>query len=249
MGFGHASQDAVVPVSSGSRACPRVDGASIQRAGGVRDDQIRVDDQANAEARAARARTVRAVEAECTWFDFSKANATVRAGELFGINVLITGIRVHGEHAAFTETEGYFGRVDDATALGLVVKHEAINNDFNGVPLLLVEVNFFVEPSDGSIHSDANETVLAGVLEDFFVLALLVDHARSKEHEARALLLKDGESDLLDRLSLHGATAIVAMGVTYPGVEKPEVVVNLGNRADGGARVVGNAFLINRNRR
>ena len=55
--------------------------------------------------------------------------------------------------------------------------------------------------------------------------------------------------DLLGRLLLDRATALRAVRPPDPGVQQPQIVVDLGDRADGGTRVVAGALLVDRDRR
>src|SRR5690606_1613787 len=55
--------------------------------------------------------------------------------------------------------------------------------------------------------------------------------------------------DLLGALALDRLAALMAVLHAHAGVEHPQVVVDLGDRADGGARVVGCALLLDRDRR
>ena len=56
---------------------------------------------------------------------------------------------------------------------------------------------------------------------------------------------QDGIDDLLYRLAGHRVAALGAMGLAHPGEQEPQVVVDLGDGADGGAGVVGDALLVN----
>ena len=82
------------------------------------------------------------------------------------------------------------------------------------------------------------------------MLAFLPRDDRRQDHQAGALVhLQDAVDDLLDGLLSDRAAAIRAVRPPGPGVEQPQVVVDLSNRAHGGSRVVRHALLVDGNRR
>ena len=87
--------------------------------------------------------------------------------------------------------------------------------------MLLVEVDLLIEPANVTVDPNTNETVLACVLEQIFMFALLVHTERGEEHEASTLLVENGFSHLLHGLALHGTAAVVAVRVAYPRVKQP----------------------------
>ena len=77
------------------------------------------------------------------------------------------------------------------------------------------------------------------------MLALAPLHHRSRHHQAGAL--REGQDlvgDLLDGLLADLPAAAGAVGVPDPGIHQPEVVVDLGDRADRGAGVLAGPLLI-----
>ena len=218
--------------------------ALVQAQTRVGHDEFRIDDEADAEPGAGGAGAVRAVERECARLDLGETDAAPRAGELLGVDALLVGVRVEREHLAFAVAEGGLDGVDDAAALRFAVEHEPVDDDFDGVPALLVEFDGLVERPRLAVDADADEAGGAGVVEDVLVLALLVDDARSEEHQAGAALGEDGLRDLLRRLPLHGPAAAMAVRAPDAGEQEPQVVVDFSDGADGGARIVGDALLI-----
>ena len=99
---------------------------------------------------------------------------------------------------------------------------------------------------DGAVDPDADEASLAGAFEHLFVLALAAANHGRHDHEASVLgQVKDRVHHLLHRLPGHGAPAFRAVGMAHAGEEEAQVVVDLGNGAYCGARVVGDALLVN----
>ena len=158
--------------------------------------------------------------------------------------MLLVGVGVQRDHAAFAVPQRDLDGIDDAAALRLVVEDEAVDHDLDGVPALPVERDGLVEAAHLSVDADADEASAPGVVEDVLMLALLVDYARGEEHESRALLREHRRRDLLHRLALHGSAAVVAVGVPDAGEQQAQVVVDLGYGADGRSRVVGDALLV-----
>ena len=88
------------------------------------------------------------------------------------------------------------------------------------------------------------------VLEQLAVLALAAPHDRREDHELRALRQRHHlVDDLLRRLRLDRSPAVVAVRMPDPGPEQPQVVVDLGDRADRRARVAAGRLLVDRDRR
>ena len=78
--------------------------------------------------------------------------------------------------------------------------------------------------------------------------ALFAAHHRGQQLVARALRqLQDLINHLVDRLRPNRAVALRAVGLTGPAKQQPQVVLNLGDRANRGTRVVAGGFLIDRN--
>ncbi len=155
------------------------------------------------------------------------------------------------DHEARAELEGGLDGVGEAAggggaalAAGLF-GHQAVDHDLDGVALVLVEVDGLVEVVDLAVDAHADESGAAGVLEDAVVLALAVLNHGREQHEAVARRqLEDGVDDLLHRLALDEAAADGAVGPAGAGEEQAQVVVDLGDGADGGARVAAGALLV-----
>ena len=89
------------------------------------------------------------------------------------------------------------------------------------------------------------EALLADVLEDVLVPALLAAHDRRLDHEAGVgLQPQDLVDDLLLALPLDGPAADPAVRMADAGVEQAQVVVDLGHGAHGGARVARGGLLV-----
>ena len=199
-----------------------------------------------AQAGAGGAGTVGAVEAEGAGFDFQQAGTALDAGELLREEEFVTALDGDLGYAAAL-AQGCFHRVGYAAGLHVVADDEAVHHQFDVVPFLLVEVEVahLVQQVLGAVDADAGPASLAGVLEHFLVLALATaDFGGQYLDTAVRGEMEDGVDDLLDGLTLDGLTALGAVGASSAGVEEAQIVVYLGDGADGGAGVVGCPFLV-----
>ena len=156
------------------------------------------------------------------------------------------------EHAAGQAERG-LDRVGEP-ALGRRVVgplgHEAVDDDVDGVLDLLLELGRVGEGDDLAVDAGAGEALGLQLGEEVDVLALAGAHDRGEHLEAGALgQLEEPVDDLLralpgDRLAAH--RAVRAAGARE---EQAQVVVDLGDGADGGARVAVGGLLVDRDRR
>ncbi len=127
---------------------------------------------------------------------------------------------------------------------------QAVDDDRDVVLVLLVEVELLLELADLAVHLDAREAFRAQLLEQLAVLALAPAHHRREHHEARALLERHHViDDLLGRLPGDRPPADVAVRLAHPRPQQAQVVVDLGHRADGRARVARGRLLVDRDGR
>ena len=150
------------------------------------------------------------------------------------------------------------GRVDRATkivtrpVLGRLraADHVAVHHDLDRVALVLVERRRVREVVLLAVHAHADEALLAGALEDAVALGLAVLDQRAQHEQPRALgHREDLVDDLADSLALDLAAALRAVRMPDPGEQQPQVVVDLGDRADRGPRVLRGALLVDGDRR
>ena len=100
-----------------------------------------------------------------------------------------------------------------------------------------------------AVDPDADEALAAGAVEDPVALGLAVLDERAEDEQPRALgQREDLVDDLLDRLALD-RVAVGAVRDADPGEQQPQVVVDLGDRADRRARVARRALLVDRDGR
>ena len=87
--------------------------------------------------------------------------------------------------------------------------------------------------------------------EEVFVLPLLPadDRCQHQERRTGGYFVQDPRHDLLAGLSRHGTAAVGAMPLPHPGIKHPQIVVDLGDRADRRPRIAPAGLLLDRDRR
>ena len=121
----------------------------------------------------------------------------------------------------------------------LVRGDELINDYFHIVVLVSVQLHAGQGFAHLAVHTDVEVAFLAHLLEEFLVMSLAITHQGSQDINALALVVAQ---DKLDNLLLgvlhHLLAGQVGIGVSRPGIEQAEEVINLGRGAHGGARVL-----------
>jgi len=113
------------------------------------------------------------------------------------------------------------------------------------VHLVSVQVDLFVDVVQFAVYPHADEAGLADVIEHPLMVALAVLDQRRQNHDAAPLRQgKHAIHNLLRRLLGNHTPTVGAMWHANARVQQPEIVINLGDSADCGARVVTGAFLI-----
>ena len=240
----------------------------------VGNDQLGVDHALEAKAVALRAAAVRRVEREDPRLEFGHRGAAVEAGEalaeqqhlapLAGARTpedLRPGLALGGsapvvgpvEQLHLDQPVGQLRRRLDRLGQALaeaLLHHQAVDHDRDVVLELLVEHDLLVKPAQLAVDDRPGVALLAHLLEHPPVLALALAHDRRQDHEAGPLV--EGHhavDDLLDRLPLDRLAAVEAVRLPDPRPQQPQVVVDLGDRADRRARVARGGLLVDRDRR
>ena len=150
------------------------------------------------------------------------------------------------------------GRVDRAP--GLVSRpvlgrlrppdDEPVDDDLDRVPLVPVERRRLAQVVLLAVHPHPDEPLLAGALEDAVALGLAVLDQRPEDEQPGPLGHRQHlVHHLADGLALDLAAARRAMRVADPREQEAQVVVDLGDRADGRPRVLRRALLVDRDGR
>ena len=128
----------------------------------------------------------------------------------------------------------------------VLAHNDAVDHDLDGVLELLLEANLLpVELADLAVDAHAREALALEVLEELGVLALAAQH-HGREHEGPAPLgmREDLVRHLVGGLALDHASALRAVRRADARVKKAQVVVDLRDRADRGARVSRRGLLV-----
>ncbi len=152
---------------------------------------------------------------------------------------------------ALGQPQRRFERVGQAT-LDVVLHDESVDDDFDRVVLVprQLHVGAVVQVDLLAVDAGAGEALPHDVVEQSFVFALAATHDRCQHGKARSLRqLQDAVDDLLRALAAHNRTVVRAMRDADPRIQEPEVVVDLGDGADRGARVARRRLLVDRDRR
>ena len=127
---------------------------------------------------------------------------------------------------------------------------QAIDDDLDVVLDPAIELQVVGQADDLAIDAGADEAALEHVGEEVLVFALLAADHRSEDEEARAFRQgEDAAEDLLARLGGDRPAAVRAVALADAGVEDAEVIVDLGDGADGGARIAAGGLLLDADRR
>ena len=125
----------------------------------------------------------------------------------------------------------------------------AVDDDLDRVALVLVELGRVGDVDHLAVDPDADEALPAGAVEDAVALGLAVLDQRPQHEQPGAFRQRQHlVDDLLDRLALD-RVAVGTVRDADPGEQQPQVVVDLGDGADRGARVARGALLVDRDRR
>ena len=215
-------------------------------------DQLGIDLEPGAEAVARLARPVGRVEREVPRRQLVEGQPAVGAGELLGegldlLVALVGDDRDRGD--ALGQLERLLDRVGDAPAdVGL--GDQPVDDDLDRVLVGLGEPDRLGEVADLAVDPRARIPLAGQLFQELAVLALAASDDRREHLEPRALgQLHHLVDDLLGGLAADRAAAVVAVRVSDPREQHPQVVVDLGDRADRRARVARGGLLVDRDRR
>lgn len=128
-------------------------------------------------------------------------------------------------------------------------ERDAIDDDFDMVTHLSIELDRVGELDDFTVHACTNESAPDQVVEEVAKLSLLIAHDRGKDKDTlvgEGVL--DGGDHLFARLSLDQPVALGTMALADASEKDAKVVVDFGDGADGASRVGGTGLLLDADR-
>jgi hypothetical protein len=256
--LGHRLHDPLEVLGRPRAAPPRRDRALRQRQVLVGHAELRVDLELGAEPHTRRAGTEGRVERKRPRLDLvDRERVVVGAGHPLGepprpLRVAFRSIdKIHEEYAA-REQQGGLDRVGEAAFGARVVAlgHQPVDDDLDRVLDLLLQLGRLGQRDDLAVNPRSGEPLGLQLGEEIDELALAPLNHRREDLEARPLgQLHEPVDDLLRALAGDRLLAHRAVGPTDAGEEQPQVVVDLGDRADRRARVAVGGLLVDRDGR
>ncbi|CAM5216194.1 hypothetical protein BTHI11S_05192 [Bosea thiooxidans] len=237
------------------RLGPGRDRALLQRQRMIRHDHVRVDPHLVAEAVADRAGAEGVVEREQPRLDLGDGEAGDRAGELgregdalrFAVLLLLIGI--FEDRDAVGQLQRLLQQIRQPRA-EIGPDHDAVHDHVDVVLELLVERRRVRDLVELAIDLDALEAALQPLRHLLAELALAAAHHRRQQIAARLLRQLDQPVDhLLHRLALDRQAGRGRIGNAGARPQQAHIVVDLGDGADGRARVLRGRLLLDRDRR
>jgi hypothetical protein len=207
-----------------------------------------VDFHGDAQAVAMGAGAKRAVEGKEAGIDFLVTDGAIGTGGGFAVEPLLLagdiqqndpGAQLQGGAQAVGEAGGDPG-----------VYGQPVHYHFNGMLFGFGQGNGFIQILDFAVDASADVTVFFYLLQPLLVFTLPAPYHRGQNLDFG--IRRQGQDfvgDLLDGLAGHGAAALVAERVANPGKEKPEIIINFGDRAHRGTGIAVAGLLLYGNRR
>ena len=138
-----------------------------------------------------------------------------------------------------------FGDILEAL-LNAFPHHQAIHHDLDGVLFLFVQGRRFVQRVHFAVDAHAHKAVLERLLQQLHMFALAgADDGRQQLNAAALGHGQHGRNDLIQALLADLPAAVGAVGDTDAGVHQAQIIMDLGHRAYGGARIAGRGLLVN----
>ncbi len=218
----------------------------------------------DAEPAAFRAGAERVVEGEQARLDLRNGEAGDRAGEFFredealgGLVALLVGFRAFdraavrhlGDGQPVRELQRLFERIREPRA-DVGAHHDAVDHHVDVVGELLVERRHLGDLVELPVDLDALVALLEKLGEFLAVFALAAAHHGRQQIEPRAVRQRqDAVDHLRHGLALDRQAGRGRIGHADARPQQPHVVVDLGDGADGRARVLRGGLLLDRDRR
>ena len=128
---------------------------------------------------------------------------------------------------------------------------QAVNHQFDGVVLALVQLDLVIgNVAQLIVDAGASEALLRQLVQFFLELALApANDGRHDHHPVLGLQVHHPLHDLVGRLARDSASTLRTMRHADGGIQQAQVVVDLGDGADGGTRAAAGRLLLDGDRR
>ena len=217
-----------------------------QRLGGIGNHLGGVEGPFAAQSMTFLASSVRTVEGERSRLQLRNTGAAFGTRQLLRVQAFLA-VDHDDQHQAVGELGGGLdGRLQAFLDAGL--DQQPVHHNFDGVILAFIERDVLIEGTQNAIDARADKALAGQFLQIFLVFALAAADHRRHHHEAIFGFQREHVlQDLLGGLARDFVAADRAMRHADGGVEEAQVVVNLGDGADGGARAAAGGFLLDGN--
>ena len=223
------------------RRTPRSDCTAGNRQVRVGHDEVGVDLKGGAKAVARRACAIGRVKREVTRGELFETGAAVRTGQVLAERERVLGLAVFANDLDFGHAIGQLERGFEAvgeSTLDALAAHETVDDYLDGVVFVTRQALIAFEELDDvdefGIDTRTHVSLPSKVFEQRLVLAFAPAHHRSQHLKASALRhQQDAIDDLLRGLALQAGAVGGAMLNADARVEQAQIVVDLGDGADG----------------
>ena len=186
------------------------------------------------------------VEGEQPRFEFAQGVIADRAGEFVGEHELGALRLVHVGDARDTLAQAQRGFEGFGQALAQIRPHfESVDDGLDGVFAAHIELGRLIQLHHLAVDAGAHEAARLQFLDELGVFALAFGDGGREQHQGGAFrMLKHGVHHLADRL--RGEIDVVIRAARRAGtrVQQAQIIVDLRDRAHGGARIVRGGFLL-----
>jgi hypothetical protein len=229
---------------------PAADRAARKRQVGMRDDALRVEELDRAQAVAARARAHRIVEGEKPRLELGQRvlAARRRTGVARREKVLAVRIGLDHQRAAVGVSQCRLERLGQPL-LGVGAHPQAVDHHVDRMLDVLRKARRGVELVDLAVHAHPREALRAQLFEKLGLLALAAGDDRREHHDTRVFRQREQlVHHLRHAVRLQREPVLGAKRRADARVQQAQIVVDLGHRADGGARIVARRLLLDGDR-
>ena len=216
----------------------------------VGEHQVRAHRPPHPEPAAIGAGAVGGVERELARLQLGQRVAALGAGELFREQDALPAAAVpHDLHQAVGGPQRRLDGVVQPAPVRLA-RHQAVHHDADVVVHPPLQLRRAGEVVHLAVHPHADEPLASRTLEQVLELALAAPHQRGNHLQLGALGPPEYDrGDLRRALPRYGRTVVGTVRHSGARPEQPDVVVDLGDGADGGAGIVAGRLLLDGDRR